>query len=101
MGCLADAVLEKGGRIIGVVPRLLADQGLAYEGLSDLRVVETMQERKGLMVELADATIALPGGVGTQDEFWEVLAGAQRRVIYAALLFAQGALGWRYPKALW
>jgi uncharacterized protein (TIGR00730 family) len=77
MGCLADAVLENGGRIIGVVPRLLLERGLAHEGLSELRIVETMHERKSLMLELADATISLPGGVGTMDEFWEVLAGAQ------------------------
>jgi uncharacterized protein (TIGR00730 family) len=80
MGSLANSVLEHGGTVIGVVPGFLKDQGLAQDGLTELRVVETMHERKNLMVELADAIIILPGGVGTQDEFWEVLAGAQLRL---------------------
>lgn len=77
MELLAEAVLECGGQITGVVPRFLVEAGLAYDQLSELRIVETMHERKSLMLELADAIIVLPGGVGTQDEFWEVLAGAQ------------------------
>lgn len=68
MGALADSVLEHGGRITGVIPQFLVDAGLAHEKLSGLRIVETMHERKSLMLELADATIVLPGGVGTQDD---------------------------------
>jgi len=77
MGFLADSVLEQGGRIVGVIPRFLNKAGLRHEGLAELHVVKTMEERKSLMLDLADATIVLPGGVGTMDEFWEVLAGAQ------------------------
>ena len=77
MGSLARSVLEHGGQIVGVVPGFLVEAGLAHSGLSDLRVVSTMNERKAVMLELSDAMIVLPGGVGTQDEFWEVLAGAQ------------------------
>ena len=77
MGVLADSVLEHGGHITGIAPRLLAEQGLAHDRLSELRIVETMHERKNMMLELAAATIMLPGGVGTQDEFWEALASAQ------------------------
>ena len=77
MGALANSVLEHGGEVTGVVPQFLVDEGLAHEGLSDLRIVASMNERKNLMLGLSDATIVLPGGVGTMDEFWEVLAGAQ------------------------
>jgi uncharacterized protein (TIGR00730 family) len=77
MGSLADSVLEHGGEITGVVPQFLVDDGLAHEGLSELRIVASMNERKSLMLDLSDATVVLPGGVGTMDEFWEVLAGAQ------------------------
>lgn len=77
MGSLADSVLEHGGQVTGVVPQFLVDEGLAHEGLSELRIVASMSDRKNLMLDLSDATVVLPGGVGTMDEFWEVLAGAQ------------------------
>jgi len=77
MGSLADSVMEHGGRIMGVLPRFLMDEGIAHEGLSDLKLVASMAERKDVMLEMSEATIVLPGGVGTQDEFWEVLAAAQ------------------------
>ena len=77
MGSLADSVMEHGGRIIGVLPRFLLDEGIAHDGLTELKIVASMAARKDVMLELADATIVLPGGVGTQDEFWEVLASAQ------------------------
>jgi uncharacterized protein (TIGR00730 family) len=77
MGSLADAVLEGGGQVIGVLPDFIAGSGMAHEGLSEMRVVASMAERKALMLELSDAAIMLPGGVGTQDEFWEVLSAAQ------------------------
>jgi uncharacterized protein (TIGR00730 family) len=77
MGSLADAALEHGGQVVGVLPRFMASSGLAHEGLSDVRIVASRAERKALMLELSEAAIMLPGGVGTQDEFWEVLAAAQ------------------------
>jgi uncharacterized protein (TIGR00730 family) len=77
MGKLADSVLAAGGKVIGVIPRSLVRKEIAHSGLSDLRVVESMHERKALMAELADAFIALPGGFGTFEEFCEVLTWAQ------------------------
>lgn len=77
MGSLADAVLEHGGQVLGVLPGFIADSALAHEGLSEVRIVASMAERKALMLQLSEAVIMLPGGVGTQDEFWEVLATAQ------------------------
>ena len=77
MGTLADAALAAGGEIIGVIPRALEGKELAHTGLSDLRVVGSMHERKALMAELSDAFIALPGGYGTFEEFCEVLTWTQ------------------------
>jgi uncharacterized protein (TIGR00730 family) len=77
MGALADAALEAGGDIIGVIPQSLVEKELAHPGLSDLRVVGSMHQRKALMAELADAFIALPGGYGTFEEFCEVLTWTQ------------------------
>jgi len=73
MGVVADAALEAGGEVIGVIPRRLADREVAHEGLTDLRVVETMHERKAQMNDLADAFVVLPGGLGTLDEIFEIL----------------------------
>jgi uncharacterized protein (TIGR00730 family) len=77
MGAAADASLAAGGRVTGVIPSALVDRELAHQGLSDLRVVSTLHERKALMAELADAFIALPGGLGTLEELAEVLSWAQ------------------------
>lgn len=77
MGELANSCLEHGGDVIGVIPRALADRELAHTGLPDLRVVESMHERKAVMADLADAFVALPGGLGTLEEFCEVLTWAQ------------------------
>jgi hypothetical protein len=77
MGTLADAVLAAGGHVIGVIPQSLVAREVGHLGLKDLRVVNSMHERKALMVELADAFIALPGGFGTLEEFFEVLTWAQ------------------------
>lgn len=77
MGVLADAVLETGGEVIGVLPRGLASKELAHEGLTQLHVVGSMHERKALMASLADGFIALPGGLGTMEELVEVLTWAQ------------------------
>src|SRR3954454_18939897 len=72
MGAVADAALEAGGRVIGVIPQALVDREVAHPELSDLRVVDSMHERKALMAELSDAFVALPGGVGTLEELFEV-----------------------------
>jgi uncharacterized protein (TIGR00730 family) len=77
MGVLADAVLQDGGQVIGVIPQALVDLEVAHNGLSDLRIVGSMHERKALMAELADGFIALPGGIGTLEEFCEILTWAQ------------------------
>ncbi len=77
MGVLADAALAAGGEVIGVIPRSLVERELAHSDLSALYVVNSMHERKALMADLSDAFIALPGGFGTLDEFFEVLTWAQ------------------------
>ena len=77
MGALADAALGAGGEVIGVIPESLVAWEVAHTGLSELRIVHSMHERKALMADLADGFIALPGGFGTLDEFCEVLTWAQ------------------------
>lgn len=77
MGKLADAVLAAGGEITGVIPRSLVDREIGHRGVADLRVVDSMHERKALMAELADAFVALPGGVGTLEELIEVFTWSQ------------------------
>ncbi|MBW0091304.1 TIGR00730 family Rossman fold protein [Pseudonocardia sp. KRD-184] len=77
MGTLADAALEAGGAVIGVIPRQQTGQEIAHQGLTELYVVESMHERKAKMVELAGGFIALPGGLGTLEEFAEVLTWSQ------------------------
>jgi uncharacterized protein (TIGR00730 family) len=71
MGTLADEVLWAGGQVTGIIPRALWEREIAHEGLTDLQVVEDMQERKKLMAELSDGFIALPGGAGTLEEIFE------------------------------
>lgn len=77
MGILADAALGAGGEVIGVMPRPLVDEEVSHNGLTDLRVVATMHERKALMAEIADAFLVLPGAFGTFDEFCEILTWSQ------------------------
>ncbi len=77
MGQLAEAALESNGEVIGVIPRELHEKRVAFTGLSDLRVVESMHERKALMAELADGFMALPGGLGTLEEVFEILTWGQ------------------------
>lgn len=72
MGAVADAVLEGGGEVIGVIPKALLDREVAHPGVTRLEVVDTMLERKTRMVELSDAFLTLPGGLGTMDELFEV-----------------------------
>jgi uncharacterized protein (TIGR00730 family) len=77
MGVLADAVLAAGGHVIGVIPQGLVEQEVAHTGVPDLRVVASMHERKLVMAELSDGFIALPGGLGTLEELFEILTWAQ------------------------
>jgi len=77
MGILADAAVAAGGTVTGVIPQMLVRKEVAHRELADLRVVNTMHERKALMAELADGFIAMPGGFGTLEEFCEVLTWGQ------------------------
>jgi len=77
MGQLADSVIASGGTVIGVIPEALLAKEVAHRGLSELLVVASMHERKALMSELSDAFVAMPGGLGTLEEFFEVLTWAQ------------------------
>jgi uncharacterized protein (TIGR00730 family) len=77
MGVLADSVLAGGGEVIGVIPKALADWEVAHKNLTDLRIVSTMHERKALMHELSDGFIALPGGLGTYEELFEIATWGQ------------------------
>jgi len=77
MQALADAMLDELGDIIGVIPRMLVQREVANKALSDLRIVDSMHDRKALMAELADGFVALPGGIGTLEEFFEIWTWAQ------------------------
>ena len=77
MGILADAALAAGGDVVGVIPQMLVDRELAHRGLTELRIVGTMHERKALMAELSDGFLALPGGLGTFEELCEALTWSQ------------------------
>jgi len=77
MGVLADAVLAMNGEVVGVIPGALVDREIAHRGLTELCVVGTMHERKAMMAQLADAFVALPGGLGTLEELFEVWTWAQ------------------------
>ena len=77
MGAVADATLAAGGKAIGVIPNRLVQAEVAHAGLTELRIVETMHERKALMAELSDGVIALPGGTGTLDELFELFTWSQ------------------------
>ena len=77
MGVLADAMLARGGRVIGVIPETLMVREVGHRGLTELKVVDSMHERKATMAELSDGFIALPGGFGTLEELFEVLTWAQ------------------------
>lgn len=77
MGAIADATLAAGGEAVGVIPQHLVDREVAHQGLTELRVVHSMHERKALMAELSDGFVALPGGLGTLEEFFEVWTWGQ------------------------
>ena len=77
MSAIAEAVLDELGDIIGVIPKMLVEREVAHKTLSDLRIVDSMHERKALMAELSDGFVALPGGIGTLEEFFEIWTWAQ------------------------
>ncbi len=77
MGIVADAVLASGGKAVGVIPRALWDREVGHRNLTEIHIVETMHERKAMMASLADAFVALPGGLGTLEEIFEVWTWAQ------------------------
>jgi uncharacterized protein (TIGR00730 family) len=77
MGVLADTAMARGGEVIGVMPQALVDREIAHGAISELRVVGSMHERKALMAELSDAFVALPGGLGTLEELFEVYTWSQ------------------------
>ena len=77
MGAVADAALEAGGEVIGVIPEALVGAEVAHRGCTELHVVQTMHQRKQLFTDLSDGFVTLPGGVGTMDELWEAISWAQ------------------------
>lgn len=77
MGTIADTVIAAGGEVIGVIPRSLVEKEVSHAGLTELRVVESMHERKAVMAEISDGFIAMPGGFGTLEEIFEVLTWSQ------------------------
>ncbi len=77
MGVIADAVLDAGGEVVGVIPQLLVDKEVAHPGVSQLHVVDGMHARKALMAEFSDGFIAMPGGLGTLEELFEMLTWGQ------------------------
>jgi uncharacterized protein (TIGR00730 family) len=77
MAALADAMMDEFGDIIGVIPRMLVEREVANKALTDLRIVDSMHQRKAMMAELADGFIALPGGIGTLEEFFETWTWGQ------------------------
>ena len=100
MGLLADAVLAGGGEVIGIIPSRLRDAELAHLGATELVVVETMQERKRLMAEKADAFAVLPGGIGTLDEMFEILSWKQLGLHDKPILLADIGGYWAPLRAL-
>jgi uncharacterized protein (TIGR00730 family) len=77
MGVVADAALEAGGEVVGVIPKALVEREVSHANLSELRVVGSLHERKALMAELSDGFVALPGGTGTLEELFEILTWSQ------------------------
>jgi uncharacterized protein (TIGR00730 family) len=77
MGAVADAALVAGGHVVGVIPQHMVDREVAHRGLTELRVVRSMHERKAMMAELSDGFVALPGGLGTLEELFEVWTWGQ------------------------
>lgn len=100
MGVVADAVLEAGGQVAGVIPKHLQDWEVGHNGLTELHVVDSMHTRKQLMFELADAFIALPGGIGTLDETFEIMTWRQLRLHDKPLVILDQGGFWQPFQAL-
>ncbi len=79
MGVVADAMLKQGGKVYGVIPRMLLEKEIVHQGLTELHVVDSMHERKSMMATLADGFIAMPGGFGTLEEIVEIVTWGQLR----------------------
>lgn len=94
MGAVADAALAAGGRVVGIIPRLLVDQEVCHRGLSELLVVDDMHVRKRLMCERSDAFVILPGGIGTIDELSEVMCWNQLGIHAKPVAFLDVAGYW-------
>ena len=100
MGALADAVLDAGGEVIGVIPQHLQDWEVGHHGLTELHVVDTMHARKQLMFELSDGFVALPGGIGTLDETFEIISWRQLRLHNKPLVILDNNGYWQPMEAL-
>jgi uncharacterized protein (TIGR00730 family) len=100
MGVLADRMLSRGGRVVGVIPRFLADKELAHGRLTELVLTDTMHERKQEMSRRADAFAVLPGGFGTLEEFFEVLTWKQLR-LHDRPIVVSNRDGWFDPILAW
>jgi len=100
MGALADAVLQAGTEVIGIIPTSLTEQELAHPGVTRLYRVDGMHDRKALMLALSDAFLALPGGFGTMDEFFEIVTWAQLR-LHAKPIGLLNAAGYYDPLVRW
>lgn len=100
MGVVAEAALAAGGDVVGVIPRFLVDLEVAHLGLSDLRIVATMHDRKRAMAELADAFLVLPGGLGTLEEAVEVVTWRQLALHDKPIVFVGGRGFWQPFSAL-
>lgn len=100
MGLSADAALAAGGQVVGVIPAALRDRELAHAGVSELVVVDTMHDRKRVMAERADAFAVLPGGIGTLDEFFEILTWRQLGLHDKSIFLVDIAGYWEPLRAL-
>lgn len=89
MGILTNSVLEKGGQVVGVIPKLLVEREISHTGLTKIYIVDTMHQRKQKMINLADGFITLPGGFGTLEEFSEVFTWGQNWLTYKTLWFIE------------
>jgi uncharacterized protein (TIGR00730 family) len=85
MGVVADAVLQNGGEVTGIIPNFLAELEVAHQNLTEIEFVDTMHERKARMVSLSDGVITLPGGYGTLDELFEILAWRQLKIFHGPI----------------
>jgi uncharacterized protein (TIGR00730 family) len=100
MGAVANGVLEKGGKVTGIIPQFLADREVMHKGVTDLIITEDMHERKRLMFEQAEAFVALPGGIGTLEELIEMMTWSQLGQHEKPILLANIGGFWEHLSAL-